>query len=232
MSNVFKKLNRLSNSINRQLNDVEKDSEKEDRLVDARSLLDELITYRDSYEWMYKLKSKERMKVFIESGCDYNTVADVFGIEYNAVKSMVHWGSEKFKSKVGENTLDLIGQGLIEEARAAFYISSGKIRVENLLCDEFIKYMPQAKFAIYNLKDCEKELKVLRAVSKVRINKMGKGIDLNKLAYLRYLIEGHSKYSEVYRPFVLGILDGNYDLEDVIENEDYMKEQIKAIKIS
>ena len=49
--------------------------------------------------------------------------------------------------------------------------------------------------------------------------------DLKKLAYIRHLIEGSSKRAELFRPYMLDVLEGLTSIDEIIEWEEDIKNQ-------
>ena len=124
MINNFKSLSKTYASTLQELEYVEQGSDRENTLLLAKQLLEEIIDYLKSYKWLYKQSSKEKIKVWIESGYDYDVLCEQFNISYEGARWSVSWANSQFKKKIGENTIKLIKEGLIEEARAAFYVGT------------------------------------------------------------------------------------------------------------
>ena len=227
MANIFRGFSRLSAATEEKLKAAPKDSDEEAILWETKDLLDDILNYMTSFEWMTYQSAKEKLNVYFNSGYDLNAICDEFGVSYKSAKDCVYWAARKFRKKVGDNTLSLLKEGLIDEARAAYYVSSGKIDVKNLIVDEFQQYLPSSKFGTYELADCQKELQIIRNVSKFYMLKMSKIMDKEKMSYLLYLLTGHSKKSEMYRPYLLAMLQNGYSINDLLEADEYIKEQLK-----
>ncbi|MBR3792010.1 MAG: hypothetical protein IKK18_04840 [Clostridia bacterium] len=223
MINNFKSLSKTYASTLQELEYVEQGSDRENTLLLAKQLLEEIIDYLKSYKWLYKQSSKEKIKVWIESGYDYDVLCEQFNISYEGARWSVSWANSQFKKKIGENTIKLIKEGLIEEARAAFYVGTGKLSVDMFVGSDCLDSLPDAKYNIYSLAECENELKILCLFSKARLQKYLEVMDEEKMAYVLWLLTGKSKKSDVFRPYLISMLSDELEAEELI----YMEEDIK-----
>lgn len=228
--NVFNELVYIYSKTMKDLENVEKDSDAEAYLIEKQELLEEIIEYRDSYSWLYKNTSKDRMRVYLENGCDYNAVCENFGIDYENATSTVAWGTSQFEKKIGKHTLEYIKKGYIDEARAAFYTGAGKVSLKTTVIEEFQKYLPEPKYCSFSLKDCKTELQILKHVSKYYILDLIRHMDKEKMAYLLYLIEGTSKKADIYKLQLLCyIQDSNFSVDELIELESEMQKDLNKL---
>ena len=226
MVNTFKGLLRLSVRIETKLKHAVKGSIDEASLKDAQELIDELKNYMYSYTWLYKQKAKEKIKCFIESGFDYEAFMDEFRLSSYQARNAVSWANRQFKKKIGENTLTLLNQGFIDEARAAFYASSGQCTLQDMVLKECYDKMPESKLCFYKLSDCELELRVLRIMSKANLDAYYNEVDMDHLAFLRYLLEGHSKRAELFRPYMVKLLMNELTVDELVAMEEEIERQI------
>ncbi len=223
MVNSFKNLINLYNSTLQEIQIFEQDATTSSNLQKAKVLLEEIISYMNSYSWLKHKSSKEKVRVWTESGFDYKVLCEECGVSYQTARQCICWANSKFKAKIGENTLALIKEGLMDEARAAFYLHSGMVGLENFVNTEYQGYLPQAKFNIYSLKECENELKILRLISKARFQNYLDLMDEEKMAYVLWLLMGQSKKSDVFRPYILSLLRDELSAEDLISMEDSIR---------
>ena len=225
MDNVFRSLLKQYTSTITALDSVEVGSDRETILLDAKDLLEEIIAYLKSYKWLYKKGSKEKIQVYLESGYDYEVLCEKCNITYDNAKSSVAWAGSQFKKKIGENTIKLIKEGYIDEARSAFYAKSGQVTVESYITPSGLEILPSPKFDIYSLESCKTELQILRLISKATFKKYEDLMDKDKMAYLLWLLEGSSRKSDLYRPFIQAILSDTMTTEELIELEPSIKAQ-------
>lgn len=217
MESIFKVLSKEYNSV-KDIQDVS--------LEDKQDLLKEIIEYINSMDWLSRVKTKERISFFIKSGYDYNALCNEFGLSYVSAKNAVKWASKQLKAKIGKDTVGLIRSGFINEARVAFYVGSGKISRENLFLSDMVDVLPESKYsASYDLQDCLSELVYLRKISVNYIERHAEKVNVNKLAYLLSLIEGNSKKAVWLRPYIVGMLQGNIKIEDLLSVEEKVKKE-------
>ena len=217
MESIFKALSKEYNSV-KDNQDVE--------LADKQELLKELVEYVNSMDWLTRVKTKKKISFFIKSGYDYEALCKEFGISYESVKNAVKWASKQLRRKIGKDTIKLIRNGFIEEARVAFYVSSGKISRENLFLSDIVDTLPESKYsAAFDLQDCLSELVYLRKISLSYIDKHAEKVNLNKLAYLLSLIEGSSKKAIWLRPYIIDMLMGYMKIDELLLVEEKIKEE-------
>lgn len=225
MINIFKSISRTYTSTLQELELVEQGSDTEFNLLQAKELLEEIVEYMKSYKWLYKGSSKEKIKVWLESGYDYEVLCEKCNIPYANAKMAVSWANGQFKKKIGESTIKLIKEGLIEEARAAFYAGTGKLRVDMFVASDCLEALPKAEYNIYKLADCTNELEILRCISKARLKGYLEVMDEDKMAYVLWLLTGKSKKSDLFRPYLISLLNDDLSADELISMEDDIKRQ-------
>ena len=230
MANIFKRLWKLHNSTVNHLASCTPDSEEELLYQEDLSLLEEIDEYLHSFAWLRKQQTKDKMRVYLDGCFDYNLLCEQFGISYENAKNSVHWAATQFETKIGWHTLKLIEQGYIEEARAAFYIGTGQLKIEQLVTDQCVDELPAPRFDIFSLADCELELQVLRLISRTTLSAYMNRIDDKKMGYLMYLLKGDSKKGAIFRPYLLALLTGGLNEQELIEMEAEIKQGIQNIR--
>ena len=217
MENIFKALSKEYNAV--------KDKQDED-LIEKKELLGEVVDYVNSMKWLARTSAKKKITFFIKSGYDYEALCTEFDISYESAKNSVKWASKQLKSKIGEHTVKLIRDGYISEARDAFYVGTGQISRDNLFLSDIARVLPESKFsAAYDLQDCLSELEFLRKISLDYIKKLTKKVDKSKLAYLLSLIEGSSRKATWLRPYIIDMLMGYMNIEELLVMEEKIKEE-------
>lgn len=219
MANVFKRLWKLHNSTANHLAACLPGSEEEMLYQEDLALIEEIDQYLYSFAWLRKQKTKDKIQVYLGGCFDYNLLCEQFGISYENAKNSVHWAATQFEGKIGWHTLKLIEQGYIEEARAAFYIGTGQLKIEQLVTDQCASKLPEPQYDIFRLADCEQELKVLRLVSKATLSEYMESIDNKKMAYLMYLLKGSTKKGAMLRPYLIALLTGGLHEQELIAME-------------
>lgn len=219
MISVFKQLARSYKHVKEDLKKAVSFSEDQKMLQDKKELLESIINYLNSYDWMSRKDSIDKVRTWLTSGYDYELVCRTYDISYEKAKNAIKWANAQFKKKIGEETLEMIEQGKLDEARCAFYVASGQIDLENLIVEDFKPFLPQAEYLPYDLEECLFELKVLQAVSKAKFKTFADRADKNKMAYLLHLLTGESKIAYLLRPAMVELLNGNMSAAEVVQEE-------------
>ena len=224
MQSIFKRLEKEVISVKKSL----ELSDGENALLAEmkKELLDEIVEYVDGYEWLHKKPLKEKVKFFIHSGYDYDSLCREFNISYDSARSSVKWASNQLKKKIGQTTLQLIKEDRITDAATAFYMGTGKIKKEDYIMKELLCELPKEKFsAALDLNECKNELIILRNLSTERFYKYLDVMDERKMAFCLHLIEGKSKKADDYRAHMIKYLMGSISLEDLFSVENDIKKE-------
>ena len=95
---VFRKDNLLRytlqvyNAVNTELDNVDSDDTEALRmLISQKKLLDEIVEYINSFKYISHRETKERVRVYIESNCNYDTMCDVLGVSKDCAKSSISY---------------------------------------------------------------------------------------------------------------------------------------------
>lgn len=227
MLTIFKQIAKLYKTITYEQDKVAEDSDRGKELQIAKDLLEEVIEYVDSFDWLKKDKSKEKVQFFLESGEDYDLLCKQYDISKDTAYNTIRWASKQLRDKIGENTVSLIKDGHIEEARAAFYSGIGRLGIEKFVVSDLLEHLPEAKYTTYYLEECKTELTILRNFSLSILKNYLKAMDTKKMAYILFLLEGKSKKSDLYRPYLIQLLEGKIKVDDLIEIGEEIQEELK-----
>lgn len=224
MLTIFKQIAKLYKAFTYEQDRVAEGSDRGKELQIAKDLLEEVMEYVDSFEWLKKDKSKEKVQFFLESGEDYDLFCKRFDITRETAYNTIRWASKQLREKIGENTVSLIRDGYIEEARAAFYQGTGRLGIEQFVVSDLIEHLPEAKYTTYYLEECKTELAILKNLGLSTLMHYIQVMDERKMAYILFLIEGKSKKSDLYRPYIIQLLEGKIKVDDLIEIEEEIKQ--------
>lgn len=227
MLTIFKQIAKLYKTITYEQEKVNEDSDKGKELQVTKELLEEVMVYVDSFEWLKKDKSKEKVQFFLESSEDYDLLCKQYGISKDTAYNTIRWASKQLRDKIGKNTVSLIRDGYIEEARAAFYQGTGRLGVEKFVVSDLLDYLPESKYTTFYLEECKTELTILRNFSLSILKNYIKAMDDKKMAYILFLLEGKSKKSDLYRPYLIQLLEGKIKVDDFIEISEEIEEDLK-----
>lgn len=157
-------------------------------LLDEKlELMKEISEYIKKGTWLGKKSAVERLQY-----CLKHTVPESaahFGCTTECINSSMVNYSRKIEKIIGNNIIEMINKGQIEEARLQFYLGADEISFKRLFLDDVLDFMPSAKYSDIDIMTCGGELKFLRACSTSYIKALLTKVDGDKLAYLRYIIE-------------------------------------------
>lgn len=190
-------------------------------LADKLTLLDEIIAYINSYAWIKHNKIKDKVKFFVESGFDYELYCREYGVSYASAKNSGKYAYKLLINKLGENTLDLIKKGYLDEACSAFYVNSGKLKKEKFITQSLIDILPEPEFtAGLSFEDCRNELTILSNMSMWRLEYCKNKMNKDNMAYVLHLLEGTSKRADLFRPYLIAFLTNKITYEELLKAEE------------
>ena len=181
------------------------------------ALLQEIVDYIKTYQWVKQQSVKEKVKTYLTNDYDYTIVCDVHKVSYDAARQTIKWACDQLEKKIGRNTILDLKENDIEGARASFYISMGKIKVKDLLLSELAEQLPDPQYGVFDLSDCTNELKILHMMSAARLDYFMGKIDMAKLAYVMYLLYGHSEVADYYRPYLIELMQNKISVNDMLD---------------
>ena len=196
-------------NIFRQVEDAVKDVRKAKKTVDQRdgeqlvliqnkeALLDEIVAYINSYNWVSHKRLKERMTIYLKGKCNLQLLADTCNLSYGAAQQSVTYATKILCERLGKSTIKLILADKLDEARAQFYCNSGKSELQDFILAPALDVMPTSKYMTVSLSNCETELKFLQQNAKEMLKRRIEAVDKDKLAYLTYILEkDNPKYTK------------------------------------
>lgn len=188
---------------------------------DKLSVIEEILEYVNSYEWVKQKKIKDKMRFFIESGFDYDLYCKTYNVDYQSARSSAKYAYSLLTKKIGENTVSLIKKDYIDEARAAFYVGTGVIDKERYIVKSMAEVLPEEKFtAGIGLDECKKELIMISNMSQFRLSRYKQVMDRDKMAYIMHLLVGSSKRADLFRPYIMAYLNNRMTYEELLEAEE------------
>lgn len=153
-------------------------------------LLEEILAYVDSYSWLQKKDTIERVEVLRRNNYDYKAMQEELGISYDVATSTVCYINSILRGKIGE-CLELVEKGEVEDARLIFYINTNQFRLNDLIVTPINKILPNPKESNLNIEDCVDEIRYLQRYTKAEVERQLQGLNTIKLAYLHQLLVGN-----------------------------------------
>lgn len=161
--------------------------EHKDLLSSELQLLMEIADYVKNGAWLSP-KAMERLCY-----CLKHSVSDCaahFDCDKQSIYSSMNKYSRKIEQLLGDNIIDLIVSGKVEEARLQFDMATNALSFDKLFLEGFVNKLPNSRYSgDCLLSDCVQELTFLKAFSLANQYKMFKGLNKDKLAHIRYVLE-------------------------------------------
>ena len=219
--NIIRELIREKNKTDAILQKTPETDDDYEFLTDKLSVIKELLNYVYSYTWVKQDRIKEKIKFFIESGFDYELYCKTYDVSYESARNSVKYAYGLLIKKIGENTVSLIKNDYIDEARAAFYSKTGRVTEERYISKGLIDILPEEKFSAgIPLEDCRNELIMLSNMSMFRLNRYKEVMDKDKMAYVLHLLVGSSKRADLFRPYMMAYLNNRLTYEELLKAEE------------
>lgn len=219
---VFKKIEDTYKAVYIELKREEKKTDYKDKvkieqLKKQKDLIQEVINYVNSFVWLKHEGTIERVKFFLKSKFNLQEFCNHFGITYEAGKVCISYVNKKCLEKIGRNTLDLILEGKLDAARAEFYFRTGQLKIRNFIVDAALVDIPEPSYIGVDLKECERELRYFRVYSQAVLTAELEKLDKDKLAYIRYILEGDNPKLVEERLHLMALLQGQTTVKEYLE---------------
>ncbi len=217
---MYKTLDNEMVKTKKELNGCIESDSRRNLLENKLELLNEISKYIKSFAWLKRKTTIDRVRFFINSGYDYTLLCQEFNISETTARNSVNWSYRKLRAAIGENTLSLVKQDRIQDAKTAFYVSIGKIKLSDFLMKDLLDILPDGKFhAGISLEDCRNELLFLQSFSTQRLEKIYGYSDDEKLEYLLHILSGSSKKADTFRVYLIGLLCGKLTVDEFMNKE-------------
>ncbi len=219
---IFKKVEDAYKAVAIELKNEEKKKEYKDvvkieELHRQRDLIQEVLNYINSFSWLKHEETIKRIKFFLKNKYNYQEFCNQFEITYEAAKVCVSYANQKCIEKIGRNTIDLIIEGRLDEAKAEFYFRTGQLKIRNYIIDSALTEVPEPEYITLDIEDCKKELSFLRLYSQSLLDSRVELLDKEKLAYIRYILEGDNPKLSEQRLLLMKMLSCQIKVEDFIK---------------
>lgn len=190
--NVFKELALLRLETERQLISKDLPDDMYYKLHFRKNLVLEIEDFMNQFGWLSKKRIINRIQTY--QNCRYDAslaILELGETSPNAFNTALWNASKKFKSLIGENTIELIHRGEDAIARRQFLIKVGSLNSTKLLSDKVVDLLPKPSLSdsVFYASECKNELKFLKSLTLRNIDSVVGRLDQNKLAFLRYLLD-------------------------------------------
>lgn len=215
---VFKQLAMAMVEIEKLLRDKSLSDESRVLLLKQRDALNEINDYLWSFEWLSHESSKQKVRLFLESGYNYKDVWQKAGsTSRTSFETSIWHAARVFQKKIGESTLQLILDGKVDEGLRQFRISIGKMDLTQFIPKSLCDMLPVKEYTrMYSLSECLAELRFLKNLTYSNIKSRLSLLDEVKLSFLRYVLESPDPRYAKRRELMYRYLEGKInDLEEL-----------------
>lgn len=147
-------------------------------------MMKRLKEYTSSCAYLRNDEAKNRIKTYINCGCDYKRTLDVLGGSEKSLRSAVNYANDALKSKVGADIVDMIKQG---DSMAEMILDAAMGDAKPVVSDLWYN-IPSYRNKGFDLRECITELKVIFTFAKTNMQYGLSLCDDEKLAYIKHLI--------------------------------------------
>lgn len=192
-------------------------------------LLREIVEYVSSCEWLrvdaaarYKFHLEYDRKALIKKELEEIGITahdenyeEMYKKREKTIKVVISAANKRLRSKIGYETLRLIREGQIADAKASFYLASGRAKLTDYIEELVLDGLPSAdsKFKYrYSIMDCMTQIDYLYSHSKYKVEQdKQKAIeDEEKMAWvLNEIKDGNTQ--------ILGLIMGKVDYQWFID---------------
>ncbi|HEY5523941.1 MAG TPA: hypothetical protein VIK26_01250 [Clostridium sp.] len=158
-----------------------------------------------------QVKTDNRIKAYFHFNCNCSKAADSLGLKVSALQMYITRKSKSLEEEIGSETVELVLKAenieAVDEVMKKVRHNISKVTKPDLFIKEASDLFPKAEYSSsINLKECEKELRVLRDLTKIGFRTNIQNCDSNKLAYILAILEGDSVYDSDLRSVIHRVL--------------------------
>ncbi|WP_312753493.1 hypothetical protein [Rummeliibacillus suwonensis] len=188
-----------------------------DHTAEKLKLLQSIIAYVNSYEWLSHETSRKKLKAFLQSRYNYEMVAAEFNVSVKSLYVTVSYASDRLEKRIGTKTIDLILADDLETAEREFLLGTGKYTPTNLFISGMVEALnPPVKDSGVDFSTCERELKFLSSITKKRFNQIVKQLNITKIRHLLYILLQNDSTYLAERSILARCMDGEVDAKEAI----------------
>lgn len=216
---IFKELYKAIDNMNYKLSNESLTTDEELLYSKQKNALEKVQAYLLSYDWLSHKKTKERVELFIKSGFDYRGCAEQLGIKLNAFETSMVYAGNKFKDKIGQDTLSTILGGQVTAGLLQYQIGVGELKLKSLIPSEIVSKLPPAKNdVLLSIEDCKDELELFKRIALLDIVNTMRSLDKDKFSFLRHILESTDSRHAVSRELIISYMLGFYkDVDEILK---------------
>lgn len=192
-------------------------------IIQKETILVDVLKWVSDFKWLSHEETKLRVRLYIKNNFDMNKALEMLNdrpekdVSYGAFKVSITYASDKLKEILGDNFCKIVSESP-EMAKLKFNFVSGEIGFDSLFLDDVRSNIKSKGVIRHALVDCIPELCFLVKYRKRVFEEELKGLDVDKLRYLRRLMSGEDSVALQEGISLVEFMDKaeGYSSEDVI----------------
>ena len=175
------------------------------------SALKEIYDYIKTDETWAGKQSRRKVIIFIKNRGNYEKTRDEIGSKSrNSIEVSMSYLSKKLSIKIGDNTIELLMEGRVEEAMIQFHTGTGKLNPTDYIIEGLLNLLPEPEKSYKTLEECKRELRLLLTLTKFNLEKVKKSYDTNHFSYLMYILTSTDIVVSEERKVLYQLLNGEF----------------------
>lgn len=158
-------------------------------------LLRDISKWLQDFSWLRNSETKFRVKCFLDAKFNYKDALEKVNadkknqLSLNAYKVSINYASDRLKELFGDDFFDVLHDNVVLASHRFEIIKNGN-SLAYIESEDVAKSIPDTGFMRFSLNECKEELLFLALFSKSNIKSYFDRVDMNKLQYLKRLLEG------------------------------------------
>lgn len=185
----------------------------EDFSLETKQLcaLREIFYYIKNESWVSQERTRRKAIIFLKHHCSYEKTRDELNASSkNSIEVSMSTLSKRLEAKIGSNTIDLILEGKIDEAKIQFQACTGMLNPKDYVIEGLIDLLPPPVHSHTTLSKCEKELKLLLVFTQNHLTELAAKYNQENLSYLMYVLTSTDRAIANDRRVLYQLLKGEY----------------------
>lgn len=172
--------------------------------------LQEIDRYVKAGFWVGQERARERIQYYLFHELDVAKTAAEYNTTEGAIRVAVSSANAKLVAKFGDKLIVSIMEGNVGQALTEFRLATGEFRIMDLLVSDVVTALPAPEYTDkVKLSDCVRELSFLRYFTVENVRAQAKGVDGEKVAFIRYILESKDPAYSFTRQAILNYLKGS-----------------------
>lgn len=213
---LIKKVDKAIRGLNKTLALTNIEQKERQQILEQLSTLTELKQYIASGVWL-RSDARERFLMLLANNFDYTSVSEQLGISKDSLRVSISYNSKKLEDILGEDIVEKILNGNIEDAKSRIRVNAGTMKLTELYPKEVLNLLPRdRKDNLLTLADCKAEAALLAELTMIRQRARISSIDKDKIAHILAILKSNKEKDVYQKNFLLKYLQGQATWEECL----------------